>query len=412
MNKNKTAMKGFTLIELIIVLAIFSVIMTLVMSFIDPVSRIMTKTSVRERTSAYVDNIGDYISKSIRHAQNVVVYEHGLYKDGVDATLCNEHDLVMDFVDTYYDGGIDENLAPLKGKVHVLKLINDTVTDGSDTLEEGRIYESVYDFEAGKGKPETVYYDPASNTYYTEAQAATKSEAERATYTELKRLHYDSSFPHSDVNVKTANRPVINDEHFKDYSYYYKLGSATFDPITDPTVYGIEADTTGKYFYSRISDVTNASGEALDSVSEYQFVVNVVSFTNDDKDADGNYDNKLSYMYTDEDGKDQTVNIFKSPAAMSSVGMTFKNAQMQKESQAVRYYRKKLNSDGSEATEDGHSIIEPVTRNLGASPFKRIKDSYGGTDNIYIIFTVPTEIMDTEWKDAEDTEDTGIPGVI
>ena len=52
-------MKGFTLIELIIVLAIFSVIMTLVMSFIDPVSRLMTKTSVRERTSAYVDNIGE-----------------------------------------------------------------------------------------------------------------------------------------------------------------------------------------------------------------------------------------------------------------------------------------------------------------------------------------------------------------
>lgn len=408
MNKNKTAMKGFTLIELIIVLAIFSVIMTLVMSFIDPVSRIMTKTSVRERTSAYVDNIGDYISKSIRHAQNIVVYEHGLYKDGVDVALCNEHDLVMDFVDTYYDGGIDENLDPLKGKVHVLKLINNTIMDGSDTLEEGKIYESVYDFKSGKGKPETVYYDPSSNTYYTEAEAATKSDAEKATYTELKRLYYDASFPHSDVNIKTANRPVINDEHFKDYSYYYKLGSATFDPITDPTVYSIEADTTGKYFYSRISDVTNTSGEALDSVSEYQFVVNVVSFTNDDKDEDGNYDNKLSYMYTDEEGNDQTVNIFKSPAAMSSVGMTFKNAQMQKESQAVRYYRKKLNSDGSEATEDGQPIIEAVTRNLGASPFKRIKDGYGGTDNIYIIFTVPTEIEDTKWVEPP----TAAPGVI
>ncbi|MDE6789767.1 MAG: prepilin-type N-terminal cleavage/methylation domain-containing protein [Ruminococcus sp.] len=410
MNKNKTAMKGFTLIELIIVLAIFSVIMTLVMSFIDPVSRIMTKTSVRERTSAYVDNIGDYISKSIRHAQNIVVYEHDLYKDGVDAAFCTESELVMDFVDNYYDGGIDENLDPLKGKVHVLKLINNTVTDGSDTLEEGRIYESVYDFTAGMGKPETVYYDPSANTYYTEAEAATKSDAEKATYTELQRLNYNSSFPHSTVTIKTSNRPVINDEHFKDYSYYYKLGTATFDPITDPTVYSIEADTTGKYFYSRISDVTNTSGEALDSVSEYQFVVNVVSFTNDDKDADGNYDNKLSYMYTDADGKDQTVNIFKSPAAMSSVGMTFKNAQMQKESKAVKYHRKKLNSDGSVATEDGQPIIEPVTRNLGASPFKRVKDSYGNTDNIYIIFTVPTEIEDTEWKDVDSIEPPTTPG--
>ena len=98
MDKKKTALKGFTLIELIIVLAIFSVIMTLVMSFIDPVSKIMTKTSVRERTAAYVDNIGEYVSKSIRHAQNIVVYEHGISDD--------EQTVARDFVDTYYNGVI------------------------------------------------------------------------------------------------------------------------------------------------------------------------------------------------------------------------------------------------------------------------------------------------------------------
>ena len=43
----KKKLKGFTLIELIIVLAIFGIILTLVMSFIDPVEKVMTTTSKR-----------------------------------------------------------------------------------------------------------------------------------------------------------------------------------------------------------------------------------------------------------------------------------------------------------------------------------------------------------------------------
>ncbi len=74
MENKKSKLKGFTLIELIIVLAIFSGLMVLIMSFIDPVSRQMTDTSVRERTASYVDNISDYFDGSLRYAQFARVY--------------------------------------------------------------------------------------------------------------------------------------------------------------------------------------------------------------------------------------------------------------------------------------------------------------------------------------------------
>ena len=59
-----TISKGFTLIELIIVLAIFGIILSVVMSLLDPTSKIMKKASTRERTAAYADNISEYITNN------------------------------------------------------------------------------------------------------------------------------------------------------------------------------------------------------------------------------------------------------------------------------------------------------------------------------------------------------------
>ena len=214
MNKNKKVLKGFTLIELIIVLAIFSVIMVLVMSFIDPVSRLMTKTSIRERTAAYVDNIGEYIDKSIRPAQNIVVYEHGLYSKDYTADSCTEEIVVRDFVDTYYDGAIDDNLAPLTGKVHVLKLINSSFQEeGAYDLESGKIYESVYDFTAGCGKPGKVYIDPSS---YNEVDVTgmTEDQITAAGYSQVDKRMYDGiSFNHASVTLRARNKSAVSYTH-------------------------------------------------------------------------------------------------------------------------------------------------------------------------------------------------------
>lgn len=418
MNKNKKAFKGFTLIELIIVLAIFSVIMVLVMSFIDPVSRLMTKTSIRERTAAYVDNIGEYIDKSIRPAQNIVVYEHGLYSKDYTADSCTEEIVVRDFVDTYYDGAIDENSAPLTGKVHVLKLINSGFQEeGVYDLESGKIYESVYDFTAGCGKPGNVYIDPSS---YNEVDVTgwTEDQITAAGYSQVEKRTYDGiNFNHASVTVRARNKSVINDEHFEDYSYYYKLGMQTFSPITNLSEYtpldgepAIVESPNAKYFYSAITSMKDSLNSPFSTdPSIEQFVVNVVSFMNDSAD------NKIDCKYHEGDADEEAVTVFKSPSNMSSVGMTLKNAEMH--DNAIKFYRIKRDASGDpEKDDDGVTDkIEKVINQLGVSAFREITDTYYGPDdargnNIYIVYAVSSEIKDTEWEDISDMPPTTAPG--
>ena len=103
MRKFKTTKKGFTLMELIIVLALFSVIMVLVMSFIDPASKLMNKTSTREKTAAYVDNINEYVDKSLRYASFVRIFESDFCSKTVPTPIA-EDKAVQEFIDDFFDG--------------------------------------------------------------------------------------------------------------------------------------------------------------------------------------------------------------------------------------------------------------------------------------------------------------------
>ncbi|MDE7363352.1 MAG: type II secretion system GspH family protein [Ruminococcus sp.] len=441
MNKKKN-LKGFTLIELIIVLAIFSVIMTLVMSFIDPVSRLMTKTSLRERTSAYVDNIDEYISKSIRYAQNINVYTNGYYINGLPSDKCDEKRIVTDFVDAYYDGGVaydgTDVLKPLTGKVHILKLINED--DGA--LKAGHIYESVYTFKAGRSDRGNVDSTGASYLYngviYKGSEIAALeagSDLEKAQAKDIKeggnrcyvndyhnspadasgdayytsyKSPYAGYFYHSEVTLQSGDIDVINPENFEEYSYYYRLGMNTFEPISD--FYDTES---AKVFYSAL--------KINDSVtpSMYNFPISIVTYRNLNSI---NKENKVEdYTYTKEDGLTTVdTKAFGSPSAMSSLGISFKNAQMQKNERTIKFYRKATKIeygkklDGSddlttivsvdETDADGKIKIEPVTRNYVTEPFELIKDGYtGAKNNIYFVYTIPDEINDTEWKIIKDT---------
>lgn len=422
MNKKKS-LKGFTLIELIIVLAIFSVIMTLVMSFIDPVSRLMTKTSLRERTSAYIDNIDEYITKSIRYAQNVNVYEHGYFNKDLTETECTEERIVRDFVDTYYDGAVSykgdsTNLDRLTGKVHILKLINTSVPE--EGLEAGHIYETVYKFTAGRSDRGDVDGLGPSYLYYGEVYTGDKlKNMSSADADKIKKggnrcyvndyhdgdSKYSAFFYHSVPELEgEKNVDVINPENFKEYNYYYKLGMHTFEPI--------DKFSDDKVFYSALKKAENSITPNM-----YNFPLSVVTYRK------LNYKNQQNNLKTTTDG----YLAFGSPAAMSSMGLSFKNAQMQKDERTVKFYREAIEfkyeqkdkkdaygnliyeSDGSVAKEDdldriksvvkkndkNETELEAVTRNYVAEPFEFIDEYYNYTDNIYIVYSIPDEVNDT-----------------
>ncbi len=431
MENKKSKLKGFTLIELIIVLAIFSGLMVLIMSFIDPVSRQMTDTSVRERTASYVDNISDYFDGSLRYAQFAKVYEKGIcddtlenikYKnyndmkiDGYDAAAGRDERwlAVRDFVDDYFDGAIKvqgtNTLVPITGKVHVLEILNDdtmiydpTTTGYTINGKAGQVYETVYNFEAGN----SIIKDT------TEV---------------IKIRTFDTSKNCYPSNVSISKNPVqvINSEHFANYSYYYQLGLFNLEPIpnsdleVDPSTNQykeatIEADgsvtvgaplpidSNANYYYSRLNPINLVSVSDPTKVKPSRFCMNVVAY-----ETKGTTSNMF---HVSPDGV-SVIPVFRSPAYMSSSSMALINAiEASKDTgHANRYYRVKQKDETGELLGDDNLPIAPggdpgielisLKKGYYDLPFiQRTSNSvdHKNSSNIYIIYAVPSEIDDAD----------------
>ncbi len=85
-----------TLIELVIVMAIFGVLLLAVMSIADPVSKIFRNAESSEKTYAYTNNIETYLQNQLQYADNVVV----LTADQLGGK--STRDLAEEFRATYY----------------------------------------------------------------------------------------------------------------------------------------------------------------------------------------------------------------------------------------------------------------------------------------------------------------------
>lgn len=390
---NKRKLKGFTLIELLIVIAIFSIIMTLVMSLIDPVAKIMSKTSIRERTAAYADNISEYIDNSLHYAEYMRVYNNAYCEpdfdpsntsDGTDKTvnLWTEDAAVKEFVYQMLGNAVapdpdDEDLkVPIKGRVRIMKLINTEV----DGLEPGKIYESIYEF--------------------TTADEVTDISGNVIT-------HNTDTL----VNLISSNRPAINEEHYEQYNYYFKTGFYTLDPLKDPENYKSTVDASKSYasanriYYSRLypllyaKDPDGLLDDPFMMTEGKNFSVNIVSYRNDDADSM----EVVSYTATD---PAESVPVFRSPAHLNTATMALTNiinsgAEFNEQGKdKIRYVRPEYETD-SEGNLDTSKIVYNGALNKNMpyatySQFTASDDSVKNIDNVYIIYIMPNEIFDTK----------------
>lgn len=148
----KLTRKGFTLTELIVAMAIFSILMVFVLSIADPVSKIFKNASVAEKTYSYANNIQLYLQTHLEYAEDVVVATG----DRID-TLGNKngsvdsseiYDLVEKFRQNHFQytvmraDDVDETRW-LSGQIHTLRLCN-TGTD------RGQIMHGIYRFDSNK----------------------------------------------------------------------------------------------------------------------------------------------------------------------------------------------------------------------------------------------------------------------
>jgi len=173
----KQKLKGFTLVELIIVMALFTLVMYSVTQLIDPVSKYFVRSSNYENTTACLDNMKRSIEGNLKYADRVRVYEH--FNPYADSYSSHDHATIKDMnyapsstlsmqVEAFYDEFFEERLfLDSSGTIYVLvfdntQLISDTdlsnnysnISDyTNDQLNSGKMvmYQFPFDSESGAG---------------------------------------------------------------------------------------------------------------------------------------------------------------------------------------------------------------------------------------------------------------------
>lgn len=155
--------KGFTLIELVVVMAIFSILLVGVMSLTGPVSKMMQSASLSEKTYSYAHNIQVYLQGKLEYADNLYVYtSDAVDSDGDGVVSARElRDVAENFragpivtKDGHYanlvthdigsGASIKDNTHTTKGKIYIMRLANTGADAGQITL---RTYDFLSDTE-------------------------------------------------------------------------------------------------------------------------------------------------------------------------------------------------------------------------------------------------------------------------
>lgn len=354
MNKNLQKIKGFTLVELIVVMAIFSIIMLAVLKLIDPVEKVMNNTSVQEKNAAYVDNMQDYLKSSMKYAEFMRVYEGDFCEpSGGTMTQITEQKAVESFVKTYFDGRVNSSYNLIDGKIRVLKIDNEN---------DGKIYEDIWEFTAGDTY---VHEEPAFNPL-------------------------DPPVKTTEVNVPPvvnyqSTSMVINPDYYKDYSFYFKLGYNDFIPLQNDSLayYSLKSDPASvlksdpkaEYYYGELVPGKDYNGNNV-PFGQDNFSVSVVTYQKD---------NKIGCSYDDGTNPVTDKIVFKSPFYMSSSNMALLNIISMTDD---KYYQIKQDNDGTNVTEDGKVKLEQT--DIKGLPFEYFK--YDTGENIYFIYALTSEL--------------------
>lgn len=132
-------LKGFTLVELIIVCALFTMILVGAMSILKPVSLLYRSNTEYQSSRAVSDILSGYLEGSLKCADRMIIYqETSATADPTDPTIpfydeSKEADYVTNFVQNYFAGYGTQD-------VYVLDIKNS---------EHGKMYLSKYAYDGG-----------------------------------------------------------------------------------------------------------------------------------------------------------------------------------------------------------------------------------------------------------------------
>jgi len=165
--ENKSVLKGFTLVELLVVMAIFSVLMTAALALTTPVSRMYKNTALSEKTYSYSHNIQEYLQNTLEYSDNLYVYT----SDELGTYAGNLQDLAEEYRKTHYDNLVttDDGSSHrfIRGKVYIMHLLNKE--DTAKKIPAGQITLREYSFENNQKITADVTETPMLNPVYFNA---------------------------------------------------------------------------------------------------------------------------------------------------------------------------------------------------------------------------------------------------
>ena len=351
----KMVKKGFTLTELIVVVAVFSIIMVAVMSLIDPVSNIYKSTALAERTYSNANSIQTYVQTQLEYAESMVVATSDNIGDGAGGVTSAElQELVEEYGRTHFNyivtakgkSGNESELDEVcwtNGNIRVLRLVN----SGED---RGQVMQSIYPF----------------------------------------RSNDDSNGGFNLVSPSTVTEePMINPAFFQArdarYNYTYALGTCRFVNVPVPT--GGDPEST----YRALDRDFDASGP---NVSRANFALSIVL------DKAGK-DNRGSIDVSTDDGN--IYRAFKSPSTIQSTPISFTSINTVSRNRANEDLgvRRPIILNGTEPIAY-QSTITPeavdgcgwsyITKRLDGSNKELISSQIDCTEDIYFIYAYTDEM--------------------
>jgi prepilin-type N-terminal cleavage/methylation domain-containing protein len=129
--------KGFTLVELVVVMAVMSILLVGVMSMTGPASTIAKRAKLSDSTYSIANNVENYLQRTLEYADNVWMF------DSTDSRANDIPSTVREFKNAYYNhvctgttAGSSGNTVYVKGNIYVMHLDNST----------GEIHTTAYTF--------------------------------------------------------------------------------------------------------------------------------------------------------------------------------------------------------------------------------------------------------------------------